>query len=169
MANCCFCDFIIKFETETEKESFLKDFEADINKANKEGVGVFFGNDNCYLFDSEIFDNDTTTVLISCWVKWCVKDEYMIDFIKYIKNNHNKTYNVQSFKISYEELLNDILGTYEYDGIELINNFLSQEQFDKIYNEFKKGIDDNDAYDEYRSKLYAELNNELSVRTIQLA
>lgn len=168
MANCCFCDFTIEFDTEAEKESFINDFQEEISKANKEFVGVFFGCDKRYLFDAEVFDGTTTSVHISCWVKWCITDEDMMAFIEYIKNNHNKNYNVKSISVSYEELASDLIGRYKYDGEKLIENFLSQEQFDKIYNESKGFEDDDDAYEEYRNKLYDKLNTAPSVKIVPL-
>ena len=67
MANCCFIDMKLETETAAEAEGLRKELQASFDKAEKELVGAYFGNDTRYLFDAQA-EQKETTVCIGGWV-----------------------------------------------------------------------------------------------------
>ena len=53
MANCCIIDMKLETETAAEAEGLRKELQASFDKAEKELVGAYFGNDTRYLFDAQ--------------------------------------------------------------------------------------------------------------------
>lgn len=171
MSNICFVYMELKFENEVKKNEFFKKYEKEFSdcKKDKEGYLVNMGNstNKCYLQDPVIYDHASKEISIDCWVAWSVEHNDIKDIIKEFSNN-----GVKYIKCEYEELMNHILGEYIYENGKLKDYYLTDKQFNKVYDNHpyskEENFEDEDVYNDYHNKLYIELRNNPTITEIEL-
>lgn len=111
MANCCFFEFEISFLKKSDKEAVFHYLETRRNISKKKNEGLFVGSSTRYFFDSEIYDNSDTSLIISGYVKWSISDNEMLDIYRYINN----ICTINKFTLLYQEMSCLVYGEFSYN------------------------------------------------------
>ena len=119
MANCCIIDMKLETETAAEAEELREELQASFDKAEKELVGAYFGNDTRYLFDAQA-EQKETTVCIGGWVKWGYNDAELLACLNWLRGKVT----VKKMNMRYKVFEDPAYGEYDFDGEAMRHSFL---------------------------------------------
>ena len=110
MANCCFIEMELTFETSKRAKEFYKEVSKILEDANKqlEGANIFkyIGDTTKYVFDGKITIDDNKCKLYG-WVKWYYDEVQFYSFCIHIDE-------LKSANVFQYEPMSNIFGRYVY-------------------------------------------------------
>ena len=120
MANCCFVDIKVTFETE---EAALNAYDLFHDRESSLGIdeGVWLAG-KTYLFDQNIQYTPNTLHMYG-WVKWAFQSWDAYDFLRILK----KFGKVKFMHIEYQEFGNCVYGHYSYVDGKFTDTYLPAE------------------------------------------
>ena len=133
MANICSFGLHMEFRYKKDCTAFRKAFQKKIDAAEKRNEGVKIAS-NKWLFDAYICDEGDKDLFVHGSVRWCLEQESMAEFHKYLKKMK-----VVEYTCCYEETSCCVYGEYSYDGTELWDKYIPDNH--KVWYESNTGKD----------------------------
>ena len=142
MANCCFVDIEVTFETE-EAAGNAYDLFHDREESLGVDEGVWLAG-KTYLFDQDI-QTSADMLYMHGWVKWAFQSWDAYDFLKFLKHFGK----IKSMHIEYHEFGNCVYGHYSYVDGKFTDTYLPADHAP----DYPEDIDDIDEDDLWETAL----------------
>ena len=133
MANICSVGLHMEFRYKKNRTAFRRAFQKKIDLAESRNEGVKIAR-NKWLFDAYINDDGDKGLAVDCSTRWCLEQEAMSEFHKYLKRMK-----VKSYTCDYEETSCQVYGEFSFDGTELWDKYIPDTH--KVWNESNTGED----------------------------
>lgn len=134
MANICSVGLHLEFRYKKDKKAFCSAFQKKIDTAESRNEGVKIAG-NKWLFDANINEDGDKGLVINGCVRWCLEQEAMAEFHKYLKKMKVAEYNC-----CYEETSCQVYGEYTYDGDEIWDCYVGTDN--PVWHKANTGEDD---------------------------
>lgn len=139
MANWCDIYMQIVCKNEEEAQKLENVLEQEIEQAEKEARGLFFGSKSRYFFSYNL-QREEQTLIVCGEVRWALETDEMADWTRFFVSKAK----IQSISVEYEEMGCEIFGRYTYDGKQLYDTCIPYELYPQ--------------YDEENEEYYPALN-----------
>ncbi len=133
MANICSVGLHLKFRTKKDMKAFRLAFQHKLDIAESRNEALKIASSK-WLFDGCIYDDGVKGLAVHGSTPWCLDQDSMAEFHKYLKRMK-----VKSYICDYEETGCQVYGEYSYDGNELWDKYLSDSH--PVWHESNTGED----------------------------
>lgn len=131
MANICSVGLHLQFKYKKDLKAFRKDFQRKIDLTESRNEGVKIASSK-WLFDAYICEAGDKSLDIHGSVRWCLEQESMAEWHKYLKRMK-----VNAYTLDYEETRCCVYGEYYYDGETLWDSYIPSDH--KVWSESNTG------------------------------